>query len=195
VDTSWSPAEDGADGFVVGVLGSARLGDDDARYHLATQVGAALAREDWAVMTGGYGGLMAAAASGAAGEGGHVIGLPMRAWGGLTPSTHVAELRWCDTYQERLGHLLSCDAVIGLDGGIGTLAELTGVWAAAQTEAAALVVVTVGPAWRAILAVVAECMVVGEEDLRLVTSVDDAAEVVTAVRSGLAAHRVATPRG
>ena len=195
MDTSWSPAEDGSGRFVVGVLGSARLADDDPRYHRAVEVGAALAREGWAVMTGGYGGLMAAAASGAAGEGGHVIGLPMRPWGGLTPSSFVAELRWCDTYQERIGHLLSCDAVVALDGGIGTLSELTVVWAAAQTEPDAPVVITVGPAWKSILGVVAERMVVGDEDLRLVTSVDEAAEVVTAVRAGRAAHRVATPRG
>ena len=119
----------------------------------------------------------------------------MRGWGGLTPSPFVAELRWCDTYQERIGHLLSCDAVVGLDGGIGTLAELTVVWAAAQTEPDAPSVVTVGPAWRSILEVVADRMVVGDEDLRLVTSVDEAAEVVPAVRAGRAAHRVAAPRG
>jgi hypothetical protein len=38
-------------------------------------------------------------------------------------------------------------------------------------------------------------MVVGEEDLRLVTSVEEAAEVVGAVRAARAAQRVATPRG
>lgn len=193
--TSWSPAEDGAERLVVGVLGSARLGDDDPRYRRGVEVGAALARAGWAVMTGGYGGLMAAAASGAAREGGHVIGLPMRGWPTLTPSTFVAELRWCDTYQERIGHLLSCDAVVGLDGGIGTLAELAVVWAAAQTEPDAPAVVTVGSDWRTVLDVVGERMVVGEEDLRLVTSVDGADEVVAAVRAGRAAQRVATPRG
>jgi predicted Rossmann-fold nucleotide-binding protein len=124
-----------------------------------------------------------------------VIGLPMRPWGGLTPSSFAAELRWCDTYQERIGHLLSCDAVVGLDGGIGTLSELTVVWAAAQTEPDAPVVVTVGPAWKSVLDVVGERMMVGDEDLRLVTSVDEAAEVVTAVRAGRGAHRVAMPRG
>lgn len=195
MDTSWSPAEEPAERFVVGILGSARLGDDDPRYHHAVNVGAALAREGWAVMTGGYGGLMGAAASGAAGEGGHVIGLPMRAWGRLTPSSFSAELRWCDTYQERIGHLLSCDAVVALDGGVGTLSELTVVWAAAQTETDAPVVVTVGAAWRSILDVVGERMVVGEEDLRLVASVDEPAEVVGAIRAGRTAHRVATPRG
>jgi uncharacterized protein (TIGR00725 family) len=195
VGTSWSPADDGAEPFVVGVLGSARLGDDDPRYHRGVEVGAAIAGEGWAVMTGGYGGLMAAAASGAAREGGHVIGLPMRGWQALTPSTFVDELRWCDTYQERIGHLLSCDAVVGLDGGIGTLAELTVVWAAAQTEPDAPAVVTVGSAWRKVLDVVGERMVVGEEDLRLVTSVEEAAEVVGAVRAARAAQRVATPRG
>jgi uncharacterized protein (TIGR00730 family) len=195
VGTSSSPAEHGGRRLVVGVLGSARLGEDDPRWSRASAVGAALAAEGWAVMTGGYGGLMHAAASGVAAAGGHVIGLPMRAWESLVPSTSVAELRWCDSYEERIGHLLGCDAVVALDGGIGTLSELTVVWAAAQTELAAPVVVAVGEAWRAVLDVVATELVVGSDDLALVARVDEPEEVVAAVRTGIAADRMAVPRG
>jgi hypothetical protein len=69
------------------------------------------------------------------------------------------------------------------------------VWAAAQTEPSAPVLVTVGPAWKSVLGVVAGRMVVGVEDLDLVTSVDGPAEVVAAIRNGLGAERVAAPRG
>ena len=120
--TSWSPAERR---FTVGVLGSARLGSDDERWELARRVGAALAGRGWSVMTGGYGGLMEAAASGAASRGGHILGLPMRSWHNLSPNPHASELLWCDSYPERLGHLLDCDAMVALDGGIGTIAELS----------------------------------------------------------------------
>lgn len=185
---------DGGRRLLVGVLGSARLGPDDPRHRQAEAVGGALARAGWAVMTGGYGGLMAAVASGAAAAGGHVVGLPMRGWAALTPGP-AGELRWCDSYPERLGHLLACDAVVALDGGVGTLAELTVVWSAAQTEPAAPAVVVMGPAWRAMLELIAGRMVVGPADLALVTAVEGPDEVVAAVRAGLAAARVAAPRG
>ena len=71
VDTSSSPVE-------VAVIGSARIGPDDARHDDAVRLGAALADAGWTVMTGGYGGLMGATASGAAARGGTQSGLPMR---------------------------------------------------------------------------------------------------------------------
>jgi predicted Rossmann-fold nucleotide-binding protein len=119
----------------------------------------------------------------------------MRGWETLSPGTWSAELRWCGTYEERLGHLLGCDAVVALDGGIGTLAELSAVWAAAQTEPGAPVVVAVGEAWRAMLEVIGEQLVVGADDLALVTVVDSADDVVEAVRAGVAAPRLVAPRG
>lgn len=190
--TSSSPAES----LTVAVLGSARLSAPDPRHSLGMSVGSALASAGWAVMTGGYGGLMDAVASGATAAGGHVIGLPMSSWTGLSPSSSVAELRWCASYEERLGHLLAADAVVALDGGVGTLSELSVVWAAAQTEASAPAVVAVGPAWRSVLSVLATQLVVGPEDMALVTVVDTGDQVVDAVRSAVVeAPRLAAPRG
>ena len=74
---------------------------------LAEQTGAAIAAQGWAVMTGGYGGLMEVTSRAAAQAGGTVIGLPMRGWTGLTPNQWNHELRWSDTYPERLAHLLA----------------------------------------------------------------------------------------
>ena len=53
----------------------------------------------------------------------------------LTPNRWNHELRWSDTLR-RSGwrHLLAADAVVALDGGIGTLSEAAVVWAALQTE-------------------------------------------------------------
>jgi predicted Rossmann-fold nucleotide-binding protein len=191
VATSSSPAERP----VVAVLGSARLTEGDPRYATAAAVGTALAGEGWTVMTGGYGGLMQAAGAAAAAAGAQVIGLPMRGWTALTPGPWSTQVRWCETYAERLGHLLACDAVVALDGGIGTLSELSVVWAAAQTEDSAPAVVAVGPAWRTLLATVRDRLVVGDEDLALVTVVDGADDVAAAVRTGLGASRLAVPRG
>ena len=44
---------------------------------LAEQIGAAIAAQGWAVMTGGYGGLMEVTSRAASEAGGTVIGLPM----------------------------------------------------------------------------------------------------------------------
>ena len=145
--TSSSPAEDPraavlpgavppdpAPALTIAVIGSARLSPPDPRCVPAEQIGAAIAAEGWAVMTGGYGGLMEVTSRAAAQAGGTVIGLPMRGWARLTPNRWNHELRWSDTYPERLAHFLTTDAVVAVDGGIGTLAEAAIVWAALQTE-------------------------------------------------------------
>jgi uncharacterized protein (TIGR00725 family) len=177
------------------VLGSARLGPGDERWDLAHRVGAALAGRGWSVMTGGYGGLMEAAASGAASHGGHVVGLPMRPWSGLTPNPHASQLLWSDTYPERLDHLLGCDAVVALDGGIGTIAELTVVWSVRQTEPRAPAVVVAGRGWPALLATIAEQMVVDAADLTLVAIAETAEDVSGAIDRQIRRGRAPLPRG
>jgi uncharacterized protein (TIGR00725 family) len=174
--------------LTVAVLGSARLGLDDPEWELAVSVGRGLADAGCAVMTGGYGGLMSATASGA--RGGVVIGLPMRGWSALTPDPGCTELRWSDSYPERLAALLSCDAVIALDGGVGTMSELAVVWAAAQTEPDAPRVVVVGARWRTILDALAASLVAGPADFELVAWAADAEQAVA-----LALEPAATPPG
>lgn len=167
----------------VAVLGSARLSTADPAWAMADDLGARLARAGMTVVTGGYGGLMAAAAGGAARAGGRVVGLPMRAWTHLEPDPNLTELRWAANYAERLAHLLACRAVVALDGGVGTLSELAVVWAAAQTEPGAPVVVAVGGRWRNLLAGLARDLVVDAADVRLVQwAPDPAAAVALALR-------------
>jgi predicted Rossmann-fold nucleotide-binding protein len=146
-------------------------------------------------MTGGYGGLMEAAASGAASRGGHVLGLPMRSWSGLSPNRHASELLWCDSYPERLDHLLGCDAVVALDGGIGTIAELTVVWSVRQTEPRAPAVVVAGRGWPALLATIAGQMVVDAGDLALVSIAETPEDVIGAIDRQLRLGRAPLPRG
>jgi uncharacterized protein (TIGR00725 family) len=170
----------------VAVLGSARIGPGDPRHDDAVRLGGLLAGAGWAVITGGYGGLMAAVARGASAAGGRAVGLPMRAWGHLTPDASCAELRWSVSYAERIGHLLAARVAIALPGGVGTLAEASAVWAAAQTELGAAQLVLVGQAWRALMDAFAAQLVVGEKDLALPVVVDTVDAVVPAV------HRLLT---
>jgi uncharacterized protein (TIGR00730 family) len=169
----------------VAVLGSARIVPGDRRYEDARRLGSLLAGAGWTVITGGYGGLMAAVARGAAETGGRTVGLPMRAWTHLTPDGNCAELRWSTSYAERLGFLLSARVAIALAGGIGTLAEAAAVWAAAQTEPGAAQLVLAGPAWRRLVAAFASELVVGAQDLALPVVVDEVDEVIPAVQRQL----------
>ena len=164
------------------MLGSARIAPGDPRHDGALRLGGLMAGQGWTVVTGGYGGLMAAVARGAAAAGGRTVGLPMRAWDHLTPDPSCAELRWSTSYAQRLGFLLSARVAVALSGGIGTLAEAAAVWAAAQTEPDAAQLVLVGPAWRRLVYVFAEELVVGEQDLSLPAVVDEIEAVIPAVR-------------
>jgi uncharacterized protein (TIGR00730 family) len=178
------------------VIGSARIGPDDPRYADAERLGGAIAGEGWALVTGGYGGLMGAAAEGATSAGGHTVGLPMSAWAHLTPDASNAELRWSEDYAERLRHLLTADAVVALPGGIGTLSEASIVWAAAQTEADTASLVVVGHAWADLLETIGTGLVVDDRDLALAGWVATVDEVVPAVREALARPRPSrTARG
>lgn len=101
--------------------------DDDA-LAMATDVGAAVARSGFALVTGGRGGIMEAANKGAFDAGGISIGiLP-------SESMHQAN-RFCHiVIPTGLGHArnaitaLACDAIVAIGGGAGTLSEIAFGW-------------------------------------------------------------------
>jgi uncharacterized protein (TIGR00730 family) len=169
----------------VGVMGSARLGETSLWWARARTLGGLLAEAGFAVVTGGYGGLMAAVSRGAHEHGGQVIGLPMRHWKGLEPNPWNGALRWSESYATRLGHLLACDAVIAMPGGIGTLAEMAVVWSALQTEQRPIPLVLVGECWPPVMQVLRDQLVIGDLDLALLRVVETPEEAVAVVLAGL----------
>src|SRR5690242_15376949 len=86
----------------IGVMGSARLTESDEWWGRAHQLGSLLAGKGFVVVTGGYGGLMAAVSRGAHEEGGKVIGLTMQHWANVEPNQWNADLRWSTNYGTRL---------------------------------------------------------------------------------------------
>ena len=168
----------------VAVLGSARVGSGRPALRRS---GAARRRclppQGWTVVTGGYGGLMGAVASGR-GRGGRAHRRPADVARGthLTPDASHGELRWSEDYAQRLAHLLAARVAVALPGGIGTLAEAAAVWAAAQTEPGTARLVLVGPAWGRLLDVVGDEFVVDADDLALPVHVESVDEVVPAVQ-------------
>jgi uncharacterized protein (TIGR00725 family) len=174
-------------------MGSARLSERDRAWADAERLGTLLAEEGSTVVTGGYGGLMEAVSRGAHSGGGHVVGLPMRAWEGLQPNRWNVELRWADGYATRLGHLLRCDAVIALPGGVGTLSEMAVVWASIQTEPGAPPLILLGDCWPPVVAAIGENLVVSDRDTDLLTLARTPEEAIAAVNAALREGSRVTP--
>ncbi len=145
-------------------------------------LGARLAAAGFTVVTGGYGGLMRAAGEAAHAAGGRVVGLPMSAWRHLTPGAWNVELRWATDLPTRLGAMLRCDALVALNGGVGTLSELALAWAMAQTEPAAPDVVLLGDRWPRVVEVFRDNLVIDERDLELLRIVRSPEEAVEAIQ-------------
>jgi predicted Rossmann-fold nucleotide-binding protein len=126
---------------------------------------------------------MEVASQAAASAGGTVVGLPMRGWEHLTPNRWNHELRWSDTYPQRLAHLLAADAVIALDGGIGTLSEAAVVWAALQTEPVLIDLILLGAGWPPVMESLAAHLIIDEQDLARVAVCADPAHAIAHIRS------------
>jgi uncharacterized protein (TIGR00725 family) len=175
-------SQDENQALVVAIIGSARIETDDARWASAFELGQALALNGFTVMTGGYGGLMSATARGAFQEGGHTIGLPMSDWAHLTPDPTHIELRWSDDYFGRLSHLLSADYLIVLDGGIGTLSEMSLAWAIAQTESKHAKIIVIGEGIKKLLDQFMESLVISESDMVLAKHFNSISDVIAHIK-------------
>lgn len=174
----------------VGVLGSARIEPPDPRHAAAVDVGRRLGAAGFDVVTGGYGGLMAAVSEGASSAGARVVGLPMRGWPELTVNRWVTQSIEADDFFERLRELARCDALVALDGGVGTLAEVSVTWANLQTDAQVTPpLLLVGRMWADLLPVLRRSLVVGDRDLELLRVVIDPAGLVDEIRRALAERR------
>jgi uncharacterized protein (TIGR00730 family) len=176
---------------VVTVFGSSSPRPGDELYAQAESLGQGLARQGFAVATGGYVGTMEAVSKGAAEAGGWVVGVTcerIERWRAVTANRWVGERIHCDTLRERAFQLVEVSqAMIALPGGLGTLSEITLALSWMQTgEVAPRPLWTVGAMWRSLLR---EFFAQGRdftrpEDQGLVQYASDIAEVLEAVRQG-----------
>ncbi len=138
---------------VIAVFGSSRREENSALYQEAYELGRLLARERYSVLCGGYGGSMAAVSHGACDAGGHVVGVTCAQFDPLAPN------RWLDreikapTLIARLETMMAmADGFIAVQGGIGTLAEVTLAWSLLQTRSLTdKALVLLGSSWPPIL--------------------------------------------
>lgn len=189
-----SPEPDLTD-LTVAVLGSARLTEQSAEWNATYHLGTLLGSSGATVITGGYSGLMGAAAQGTRKAGGDTVGLPMAGWSHLQPDSANQRLLWCNSYGERVDQISRCDAVVAVWGGVGTLSEWTVAWANLQTETSPQAIVLVGDQWAKLMGILRECLVADPADFDavLIVSCEDA--VPEAILTGIQRRGMGHARG
>jgi len=114
------------------VYGSSQVRPGDAVYAAAESIGKGLAEAGYAVMSGGYYGVMEAVSKGARAAGGHVIGITTDQIGlqfAVQPNRYLQEVINYGQLRDRILHMIEKgDAYLALPGGIGTLHEIAETW-------------------------------------------------------------------
>ncbi len=110
------------DGPVIAVVGGNSV--DDATYAKAREVGRLLALGGATVVCGGYGGVMEAASEGATGAGGLVVGI-LQGTDRREGNSHLSIGIATGMGKGRNTIIaVTCDAMVAVDGGYGTLSEV-----------------------------------------------------------------------
>lgn len=114
---------------VITIFGTGRACPGDEAFAIAEETGEILAQSGYTIANGGYGGTMLAAAKGAAGAGGVVIGVTCSEFGPGSANKYISREIATKSLDERLKKLIELgQAYVVLPGGTGTLLELAMVW-------------------------------------------------------------------
>jgi uncharacterized protein (TIGR00730 family) len=173
----------------VSVFGSARLHPDDPRYAAGVEVGAALARAGYAVITGGGPGMMEAVNKGCCEAGGISVGLGIE----LPFEQRIND--WVDIglnfryfFARKTMFVKYAQAFVVMPGGFGTLDELFEALTLVQTgKVTSFPVVLFGSSyWTGLLdwirGTLVENKTVNASDLDLLQLTDDVEEVIEIIR-------------
>ena len=172
-------------GPCVTVFGSARFTEDHRYYVLARQIGAAVAREGFTVMTGGGPGIMEAANRGAMEAGGRSVGVNIRLPNEQHPNRYLdtfVEFRYFFVRKVMLAKYSY--AFIAMPGGFGTMDELFEIATLIQTgKIRGYPCILVGiDYWQPLITFLRETLVADQtidaEDLDRLTLTDSPEEVV-----------------
>lgn len=110
---------------IIGVFGAGSVNETDDEFKVAAEVGRLLAEKGFVVLTGGLGGVMAAASKGAKAAGGVTVGiLPGNAM--TTPANPYVDVAIYTGMGEARNviNVKSCKAAIAIGGEYGTLSEI-----------------------------------------------------------------------
>ena len=176
-------------GPAVSIFGSARLKPDHPVYKKTEEIAALFAKNKFAVITGGGGGVMEAANKGAAEAGGTSAGLNNRLPFEQKPNPYAnVRLEFNYFFIRKVMFIKYAAAYIAMPGGFGTLDELFEVITLVQTHRIKpLPIILVGSDhWKGLKAWVEERLLaeklVSEDDLDIFQILDDPEEIVDAVK-------------
>ena len=163
----------------VAVFGSSEPTPDTPLYETARIVGCRLAEAGFAVITGGYGGVMEAANRGAHEAGGHSVGVACKIFSSRSPNRYLNQTVATDDLHERTRVLIDrADGFVILEGKAGTLAELAFLWALQRAGClGAAPVVLLGGNWSALLPTLERLGILDAELLKA-TRISDSPERV-----------------
>ncbi len=185
------------------VFGSARFHEDHPYYGVAREMGAALVRLGFTVLTGGGPGIMEAANRGAQEAGGPSVGCNIELPKEQAPNAYLD--RWVTFhhfYVRKVMMVKYSYAFVVMPGGIGTLDELFEALTLIQTKKIlSFPVVVMEKAYWAPLVVLMKGMVaektIDENDLNLLLLTDSIPEAIEHIRKhaidAFGLHRAATP--
>ncbi|HEY8506251.1 MAG TPA: TIGR00730 family Rossman fold protein [Gemmataceae bacterium] len=179
----------------VTVFGSARFPEGHRYYEMARELGRRLAREGYAVMTGGGSGIMEAANRGAREAGGLSVGCNIQLPHPQKPNDYLDLFVEFDYFFIRKVMLLKYStAYVVMPGGFGTLDELFETLTLIQTDKVEhFPVVAMGTDfWGRILRLLEEALVaegtIDPEDLELIRPTDSVEEAIRMIRRGAVKH-------
>lgn len=176
-------------GRAVSVFGSARAPRESAEYAQAVELGAALARAGYAVITGGGPGIMEAANKGACEADGVSVGLGIELpfEQGLNPWVDIG-VNFRYFFARKTMFVKYARGFVVLPGGFGTMDELFEALTLVQTQkVTAFPIVLVGSSyWGGLVSWLSETMIgkgkASPQDLALLQVADDVDEAVELIR-------------
>ena len=119
---------------IITIFGSSKPINNEEQYLTAYNLGKKLALNGFDICTGGFNGIMEAASRGAVEGSGDAIGVTVDLWGRHINKYITKEIK-CSTLLERIDKLIELgDGFVVLQGGTGTLLELSAVWEYANKD-------------------------------------------------------------
>lgn len=176
----------------VTVFGSARIGPSEPLYDLARTLGDRLARNGFAVMTGGGPGLMEAANRGAKEAGGYSMGCNIHLRTEQKPNDWLdAFVQFEHFFVRKVMLVKYSSAFVVMPGGFGTVDEAFEIATLIQSgKLTRFPIVAIGSRfWEPVRSLLRDTMVsqnlIDEDDLKIVKLTDDVDEAIAWIKAGI----------
>ncbi len=168
------------------VFGSAKPVDGDDEFKIAYELGSSLAQNNFDVCTGGYQGIMNAVSKGAVEKGGEAAGVVVNGWGSIQ-SKYLTKIIKCENLFERISKLIELgDGYVILQGGTGTLLELSAVWELTNKKfVGKKPIVCFGKMWKEIVSLIDNQLTKESRETGLIKTVNNIENAVKYLKENL----------